>query len=167
MCKKEVVKLLNDIQKVTIQRFCELLFLNIILSVILTKWNIARSGDEEHIILMSLSIGVLIYLLINIKLLIYCYNYLKNKSDFIYVNYVAYGAFAGVNLITYILGDMELYTWLFAITKFARYSPFGISNIVSALIFHIVMVVMLFLVFVGMSIYKKKENVESNNIVTL
>lgn len=67
-----------------------------------------------------------------------------------FTNITAYIIFAAAGFLTYALGSGNVYTWLFAVTKFARYMNIGITAVCSALIFHIMGLAVVFVATIGM-----------------
>ena len=77
---------------------------------------------------------VTVFIFINVRMMRRCYFDLVGTHGYYIGNYAAYLIFAGVNFIIYKeLNDM-IYTWMFAITKFAKYFGTELTIMDSALI---------------------------------
>lgn len=100
--------------------------------------------DGSRDLTIGLLIGTALFLLINARMLRRCYFEMRDITLYYVVNYCAYVIFGAFNLCTYKLFSSAVYAWLFAVTKFARYIGFNISSPLSATIFHIIMVILIF-----------------------
>lgn len=149
--------------RVVVRRFFECMVVNIGLSALCTMIFAAEFiPSSQMTICVGLSIGVLVYIVINMSMLNHCYFDMSEEPDgriYLKSNILAYGIFAVINLIVYFLANSEGYTWFFAITKFAKYMPFGINTLVSAIIFHVIMFAVIALVPVRMKriVAQRKE----------
>lgn len=134
----------NFIVNVVIRRVQELLLLAMILSVPMTFICI-RYGASDTNIFMILLTGVIIYMFLQLRFLRQCYFDVYNLSAYYLSNFIASGLFALIHFCGYRFLNNEIYTWLFSITKFARYGEYGMTNLQSVLIFHgiILMLVLL------------------------
>ena len=72
----------------------------------------------------------------------------------------AYLLFAGVTMAVYYLGSKECFTWLFAVTKFAKYLRFDINNLLSLFLFHIIGLLTVTFAPIGMSWIITADNAE-------
>ena len=71
---------------------------------------------------LSLGFGAIVFWVVNTILLRRCRFALPDRKTYLTANYIAFGAFVLFSLIFLVLVDSETYTWLFAITKFLKYS---------------------------------------------
>jgi len=144
---KRTIKIITA---VATKRFAEILVINVILSVIVMALNTLHITKTQYQIFMSASAAVLISMILNFLLLRDCYYELVNKLRYYVANYIAYIAFFVVNLAVGFFFDNYVYAWLFSITKFARFSHYGWSSLVSACVFFVVMIVPIHLAPIGM-----------------
>ena len=144
---------------VAYKRFLEILGSCVLLSVIISflcKINALPDGSRELVI--GLYIAAAVFLVINIWLLRACYYLLRNTKQYFIVNYGAYFAFGLITVLVYKLFSPEAYTWLFAITKFARYTNLYLPTVYSAAIFHMAMGIAIPLAPIGMSwVHRRAE----------
>lgn len=93
----------------------------------------------------------LIFLAAGIYLLRRCFFFMRHTLSFFIVNYAAYLLFAAANLLALELAPSTVYTWLFGITKiFSISSAFAVTNLLSAVMFHAIMIVIIALSPMGM-----------------
>lgn len=135
--------------RITFRRFAELLGLCIVLSAITTAFYELEIIKTQNALVFWSFLFVAIFIFINVKMMRNCYFDLVGTHGYYIGNYAAYLIFAGVNFIIYKLNDM-IYTWLFAITKFAKYLGPELSTTDSALAFHIIMLTIVAVAPVGM-----------------
>ena len=102
-------------------------------------FNLSEFCETQAGLVISMSLGVIIYVIINVLLLRECFLYLESRHAYFKVNLIAYLAFALVSLITYLFGGNMAYTWLFSITKFIAYSAQDITSVTSLIVFHFIM----------------------------
>ena len=134
------------------KRFTEILGSSILLSAVLSflcKCNALPDGSRE--LVTGLYIAAALFVAINIWMMRACYYVLRDTKIYFVVNYGAYLAFGLITVLVYKLFSSEAYTWLFAITKFARYTNLYLPTAYSAAIFHTVMGIAIFLAPIGMS----------------
>ena len=92
----------------------------------------------------------------NIYKLRWCYKGLGGKDLYYYANICGYSAFAIINICSYIVLPADAYTWIFVITRFARYSSLGITSPVAITLFHIILFISIFLAPIGLGWVKIK-----------
>ncbi|MBQ8764908.1 MAG: hypothetical protein IJZ12_03185 [Clostridia bacterium] len=134
------------------RRFMEIAGSCVLLSAVISflcKCNALPDGSGELVI--GLYIATAIFIVINIWMMRGCYYELKDTKVYFIVNYSAYIVFGLITILAYKLFSAEVYTWLFAITKFARYTNLYLPTVYSAAIFHAIMVIGIFLAPIGMS----------------
>ena len=105
------------------RRFLEMFIINVFLSSLifgLYKMNMIPSTMAGCF--LSLGFGAVVFWVINTILLRRCRFVLPDRKTYLTANYIALGAFALFSLIFLVLVDSETYTWVFAITKFLKYS---------------------------------------------
>jgi len=140
-----------SITRVIVRRFFELFFTNAAISAVLTVFNIADLLITANTLLKGMCLGIALFIFFNVRMLKNCYFDLRNKALYYFTNLSAYFAFMAVCFGTYFLCSGEVYTWLFAVTKFAKYTRFTTAVPYSALIFHCFGIIMIFLAPLGMS----------------
>ncbi len=140
-----------SIKNVIFRRVIELFSTEAILSLIVTALNVAGLLTTQLELFVALLSGVLIFAAVNILQMRHCYFDLKN--DFLYFssNISAAILFAALQFLIYIFADSDVYTWIFAITKCARYLFLGLPIVISALIFHLISLATILISPIGMS----------------
>ena len=114
--------------------------------------------DESRELVIGLYIAAALFVAVNIWMMRACYYILRNTKQYFIVNYGAYFAFGLITVLAYKLFSSEAYTWLFAVTKFARYTNLYLSTVYSAAIFHVVMGIAIPLAPIGMSwVHRRAE----------
>lgn len=136
--------------KVIAQRFVELMIISTVLSVIAVILNITGAVKVEIALFFVLLLFSLLFMCLNIKQMRLCYFDLMDRTVHYVSNIVAYLLFAAVGYAVYFLGSSEVYSWMFAITKFAKYSSLGLDTPISALIFHAVGIISILVAPIGM-----------------
>ncbi|MBQ8391090.1 MAG: hypothetical protein IJX50_00920 [Clostridia bacterium] len=134
------------------KRFMEITGSCVLLSAVISflcKINALPDGSRELVI--GLYIAAALFVAVNIWMMRACYYVLRNTKVYFLVNYGAYLVFGLVTALTYKLFSAETYTWLFAVTKFARYTNLYLPTVYSAVIFHTIMGIAIFLAPIGMS----------------
>lgn len=112
--------------------------------------NIVDLVNTQNSMLLFLSLGAALFLYVNVRMMRDCYYDIRGGMYYFVGNYAAYLIFMAVSLLLYFFGGSGIFTWLFAITKFVRYTGGGVSNLVSTLIFHAVMLLSVLLAPLGM-----------------
>ena len=105
------------------RRFLEMFIINVFLSALIFgmyKMNVIPSTMAGCF--LSLGFGAIVFWVVNIIQLRRCRFALPDRKTYLTANYIAFGAFVLFSLIFLVLVDSETYTWLFAITKFLKYS---------------------------------------------
>lgn len=139
-----------------------------LLSVVATVLNVMNVIETSYGIMVVLVAFSLFFWLVNLRYMRDCYYDLKGDKSHLKLNLIAYMLFILVNacLFLFVYFTKEefskyVYTGIFAITKVFRYVPPYInSNFISAAIFHIVGIALVFLSPVGIRIvedYKEKN----------
>ena len=140
------------------RRFTETGLICILISLALTGLFVQEvAADTMESCFVNLSLGAFLYWILNVFMLRRCYFDLKDKSLYYLVNYASYAAFIFFGICIYYIGNKEVYAWLFSITKFARYSGYGISTFTSAMIFHTIMLITIYLSPIGMGWVFEKD----------
>ncbi len=151
-----------------LRRLCELLFSCLALSLLLALLCLTGILPDASVKMFAgVYISVIAFLCINIRMLRDCHYEIRDNRVYLAVNLSANVVFALLNLIAYKLLPQYIYTFIFAITKFAKFTPFPINSGYSAVIFHIVMAILILLAPIGMKrIYEEEEAefLENENI---
>ncbi len=122
--------------RIIIRRFLELFVTNFIVSVALTVLNIEKILSLRGALTFGAVFGIALFLVANVKMQRDCYFDLRDKKLYYFTNISAYIAFALFGFAVYFIGGGTIYTWLFSVTKFAKFFSRGISVPVSAAMFH-------------------------------
>ena len=137
--------------KTVIRRFLEFFFWEVVLSVVLTALATAEGNVTTKFISVGLSFtGTFVYAFINILFQRRCCVDLADKKLYYKTNYMAYLIFVFVNIICVYALDNTTYAWMFAVTKAMRYLYLVVPTVVSALFFHVVMLVVIYISPYGM-----------------
>lgn len=128
-----------DVLALAIRRFVEMFGFSLFFSAFGILLNFSGIAESGKMLAVCLSLGAVAFLLMNLHQLKQCFFDLRDKKLYYYANLGAYALFVIVSLLLYGLGGNTVYAWCFAITKFLRYMPLGISNLVSAMVFHLLL----------------------------
>lgn len=131
------------------RRFFELLLTSIILSVTVTWLNTAGILSTKQDLFSGTFIGTAIFVFINIRMLRHCYFDLRSNPRYYLLNLAAYLLFTALGFVIYNFCPDEIYTWIFAITKFVKYIN-NLPTFYSALTFHCIGILTIFLAPLGM-----------------
>lgn len=147
---------MTDLEKIiirtVIRRFLEFFFWEVLLSVVVTALATAEGNTTTKLISVGLSFaGGFIYAFINILFQRRCCVDLADKKLYYKTNYIAYLIFVFVNIICAFTLNSVSYAWMFAITRAMRYLYVVVPNVVSALFFHAVMLVIIYISPYGMA----------------
>lgn len=123
---------------------------NLLLSVLIIISNVGGLLATKAELSLGLVIGTTIFLYINVRMLRNCYFDLDGKSEYYTLNAIAYLFFAMINMFSYFFVADKIYTWLFALTKFIRYTNFEISTFTSVCVFHTMGILLIFVAPLGM-----------------
>ena len=105
------------------RRFLEMFIINVFLSaLIFGMYKIGVIPSTMAGCFLSLGFGAIVFWVTNIILLRRCRFVLPDRKTYMTANYIAFGAFVLFSVIFLVLVDSETYTWVFAITKFLKYS---------------------------------------------
>jgi len=105
-------------------------------------------STQRDVTLICAPVAFIVWNIYNLR---WCYKGLGGKSLYYYANICGYGAFAIINICSYIILPTDAYTWIFVITRFARYSSLGITSPVAITLFHIILFTSIFLAPIGLS----------------
>ena len=122
--------------KIIIRRFIELLLTCAVISSVMTILNLSEAVEGKTCLFMGLLLGTAVFIFVNVIMLRRCYFDLQSKYRYYTANIIAYILFVAVSFAVYFLCSNECYAWIFAITKFARYTNAELSTQHSALLFH-------------------------------
>ena len=140
----------NIALKIIVRRFLELFCVNAAISAILTVLNVFKVLARQNTLLFGIAVGIVIFAVINSIMLRHCYFDLRNNFLYFTTNIAAYALFALLNALVYLLFSTEVYTWLFAVTKFFKYTSLALSAPLSAAVFHLIGFAVVFLAPIGM-----------------
>lgn len=137
--------------KVIVLRFFQLFFTAAAVSAVLTALNLEKVLEWKIPFLSGLYVGLALFFAVDFILMRNCYCDLRDNCLFYIINISAYFVFAAVCTSVYFLCSSEVYTWLFAITKFLRYTVQSFTTLKSAAIFHLIGIAAILPVPIGMS----------------
>ena len=140
----------NIALKIIVRRFLELFCVNAAISAILTVLNVFKVLARQNTLLFGIAVGIVIFAVINFIMLRHCYFDLRNNFLYFTTNIAAYALFALLNALVYLLFSSQVYTWLFAVTKFFKYTSLALSAPLSAAVFHLIGFAVVFLAPIGM-----------------
>lgn len=133
--------------RLILQRFFEMLVPCALLSAVGTIVYVAGFVPTKISLMILLTAELLLFGVVHFIMLRQCYVALADNKMYFKINLMAYGVFLLVSLALFFMFDNEgrnyPYTWLFAITKFLRHSPISLSNLMSAGIFHGIMILLI------------------------
>lgn len=149
------IRKLRTTTKVTIaeeaiRRLLQMLVVNIALSIVVTALNVLGIIVTQQLIFISTCAGVAVSMTINIQLMRKLYYKLACKFEYYVTTYIAQILFFVVNVGVGVIFDNKVYAWLFSIVKFARFSHYGWSSLVSAILFNGLMLVTIHMAPIGM-----------------
>lgn len=155
--------------KVIIRRFLELLIPCVAFSAIAVALNVYLFNGSKLAPFIIAFIAAVIWFAINVYMLRCCYIGMQNKKDFFIANFIAYALFGLCTVIVYLCFSKEVYSWVFAMTKFLRFTRlsdyFAHPIVYSVAIFHLLGGLMICLAPIGMSwvfdTYDDEENPEN------
>ena len=140
----------TNILKLIRRRFLELLFWEIFLSVIVTALSKADGELNENILGAASIWSVVIYAFINMFQQRKCCFELIDKKLYYRINYFAYCMFIILSMLLSVFSHTSWYMWFFSITGFVSYIYELMPVEISAIIFHIIMLVNIFVSVLGM-----------------
>lgn len=136
--------------KITVRRFFELLVTCSVISAFITLLNVAGVLITKNAVCVAMLAGIIMFVLLNVRMLRQCYFEMRSFLIYYSVNLTAYFLFAAVCFAVYFLTSNTCFTWLFAITKFVRFSNLELPTLSSAVLFHIIGVIMVIASPLGM-----------------
>lgn len=136
--------------RVIIRRFWELFLVNTAISVFLTLLNLGEFLTGQNSLFFGMLIGITVFVTVNFRMLRCCYFDLRNNFLYYTTNIAAYLLFALLSAFVYLLFPSEIYTWLFAVTKFLKYTNTPLAVPYSAAVFHLIGFSVIFLAPIGM-----------------
>lgn len=156
------ITILRDkIVNIALYRMGEMLFGCIVPSVFICLLCVTGpmpvGSTQRDVTLIGAPVAFIVWNIYNLR---WCYKALGGNSLYYYVNICGYSAFAIINICSYIVLPADAYTWIFVITRFARYSSLGITSPVAITLFHIILFISIFLAPIGLSWIKLKEKEE-------
>lgn len=129
-----------------LRRFIEYTAIEILLSVIFSLlFNFKIIPSYMIAVVAVCGVFFIGYAIVQVLLLRYCCYMLADMNRYFLFNMLAYVTFIIISALCLWLMPSELFTYLFGITKLFRYIGFKVSAKVSLLIFHFIMVLLIFL----------------------
>ena len=133
------------------KRFRDFLTLEVILSgIIFLLYNFGVMNNSDKSLGVIITFAIVIYLAANVIKMRHSFYKLKNTGLFYAGTYVGYAFFMILNLIVGYFADSKIYDALFMLTELLACTPQGVSWLVSALLFHLVLLLVIFFAPVGL-----------------
>lgn len=133
-------------------RFLIILGMSTVLSTVATILNFNNILlTTQSMLLTGLTGFCIFFLFFDIIIMRRDYYRLTHKRKYRMVNYISHGMFAVINIAaSYLIPNTYFYAFVFSITKFARYSHFGITPLLSAIIFNVIVMISVHFAPLGM-----------------
>lgn len=135
--------------KTVARRLFELFFTSAAFSAALTVLNTEEILDGNIRFLPIVYIFAALFMIVNFIMMRNCYCDLRDNRLFWILNFSAYLIFLILSFSVFLCSS-KTYTWLFAITKFLRYTDTNITVVQSAAVFHLVGIAAVFLAPIGL-----------------
>lgn len=121
--------------KIIILRFFEIFFIEALISAVIAGLSVMNAITDLYALISVLFIGI--FLFMGLHFLLLRSSFTESPGNLIYfvINLTAYALFAFCTLYACKAFPSDVYTWLFAVTKFMRYILGGASTFLSAVIF--------------------------------
>ncbi len=136
--------------KIIIRRFLELLISCALFSAIAVVLNITGIFTTRASVFTIALIGALLWIALNVFMLRFCFFDLRDRKAYFIANFAAYAIFGICTVIVYLCFSSSVYGWIFAITKFLKYTKLGVSTVLSTAVFHLLGGLMILLAPIGM-----------------
>ena len=136
--------------KIIVRRFLEMFITCVLISIIAVVFNITGLVATITSVFILDLLGALCWFVLNFYMLRNCYFELRDKKSFYVLNYLAYAIFGICTVVIYRCFSSSVYGWIFAITKFLKYTNLGISTVEATAVFHLLAGVMILLAPIGM-----------------
>ena len=143
--------MISKIFSVVIRRFFEMLITCGILSAVAVTLNITGIFETRITVFFVSFIGAVLFFCFNTSMLRNCYFDLKDRKLYFIANYISYALFGICTVVVYLCFSSAVYGWIFAITKFLKYTTLSFSTVGSAVFFHLLGGLMILLAPMGMS----------------
>lgn len=140
----------KDMIRIIICRFFEMLITCALISAIAVVLNITGLFTTMTSVFILALLGALCWFSINLYMLRDCYFDLRDNKSYYVSNYLAYAIFGVCTVVVYLCFSSSVYGWIFAITKFMKYTKLGISTVGATAIFHLLGGIMILLAPIGM-----------------
>ena len=119
--------------RIVLRRFIEFTGAEILLSVMAVALNLFEIIISRYPVALMLIISIILYLVLNIFQLRFCYEDAPDVKEYYVFNFLAYGMFLAVTVLSYLFMPNSVHTWLFSLIKALCY--LGHSAWLSMLIF--------------------------------
>ena len=139
------------ILELTVRRVIHLVFGCVVISsliALLCVTGILPDGSGK--LLAGMCAGVILYIVFNVKMMRRTFFLVRKKSFYCVVNFGAYFVFGFVNILVYKFCSGYIFAWLFAITKFLRYTNLSLNIPASVCVFHLILVIAALCAPIGM-----------------
>lgn len=108
-------------------------------------------------------ISAIIYIILQIRMLRENYAFLQSKEIYYKYNYCAYSIYIVLGVILFFMNKSRTYTWIFGLTKSIHHFLPEISSLISAIIFHCIIILVIYFAPIGMQWvmnFKEEEEIE-------
>ena len=103
--------------RIVLRRFVELTGAEILLSVMAVALNLFEIIISRYPVALMLIFFIILYLVLNIFQLRYCYEDAPDVKEYYVFNFLAYGIFLAVTVLSHLFMPNSVHTWLFSLTK--------------------------------------------------
>lgn len=142
---------MKDILLKILYRAAELLITSVVLSSIVTGLNVAGILTTRGSTLAALIVGAVIYIVLNIRFSRNSFFRLRNLLMYYIVSAAAFLLFSVILLGVYKICGNVVFTWMFAVAKFAVYISDNISTFLAVGFFEFVLLLVIAIAPLGMN----------------
>lgn len=147
--------------KVIIRRFLELLLPCACVSAIAVVLNVYLFNSTTMAAFIIGFLGAVAWFALNVHMLRNCYFDLHDKKEYFIANFIAYALFGICTVLVYVCFSGAVYSWIFAIAKFLKYTQLDFTTVQSTAFFHLLGGLMICLAPIGMNwIFEPDEDEE-------
>ena len=140
----------KHIALITLKRYAELVLTSSAISTIISMLNLVGFFRSASMLAIILTLGVVIFTYANFRMQRQCGIDIVGKRMYFLVNGGAYVMFVLTSFVVLSMNNI-VFTFLFAISKFLRYSNMNLSVIASFGIFHLVGIFNMIIAQIGTS----------------
>lgn len=147
---KNLFRISKKTLKTARNRFFHLVILSVVMSVFAMLVTQGMGGSQDNMVAVTLMCAV-VFVAINTAIMRDNMYTLIITRRYFKANFLAYFAYVLLGVIVYFIDPSNmLYTWMFMITKFLVYSALDWPTWLSAMIFHMIMIIAIFAAPIGL-----------------